>query len=538
MNIKKSKNSQVLILTYLFISVLIAVSTSLLFKAVNKRNTTLRQRQIKETFYLAEGAIEYAIDSFREAIANFQISPDIQNYDVEVSYQTLNNFTVEVNIQRKEDTDRIVIENGTYVYVRNYEIIAEVAHPENSSISLTLHQIIARRLIPAFQHAVFYNNDLEILPGPNMTLSGRIHSNHDIYIDSNNTLTVDSFYLHSAGDIFNRRKDQDRESPGDVRIRVDKPGSPQYEYMNGLDSDDPNWTQESQDRWRGTVQTAVHGVTELTTPSVGSIDSDGYYANQADVVIINDTIYKNGETLVEGVDYPTGAITHTTTFYNNREGKYVKMTEIDLRKLAGYAEGDPEGSPSFPNNLPSNGLIYATRTDSGNYQPGIRLKNGEKIYREGGLTTVTNQPLYIQGDYNTQDSQPSAIIADALNILSNNWNDSNSTQNLSQRTASETTINCAFIAGIDETTPGHYNGGLENYPRLHEKWSGVNLNIYGSFVALWESQVAQGAWHYGNPQYQAPIRNWHYNTLFDDPANLPPFTPWAVEAQRIAWWKE
>ena len=42
-----------------------------------------------------------------------------------------------------------------------------------------------------FQFAVFYTNDLEILPGPDMTLGGRVHCNGDIYLGCGGTLTVD-----------------------------------------------------------------------------------------------------------------------------------------------------------------------------------------------------------------------------------------------------------------------------------------------------------------------------------------------------------
>ena len=288
----------------------------------------------------------------------------------------------------------------------------------------------------------------------------------------------------------------------------------------------------------GTVQSADHGVTSLAAPSVGSIQPDGYYAQKADVVIENGTLKKGGVILTEGVDYPVGTLDTTTTFYNNREGTYVKMVDIDLRKLAGYAEGDPDGSPSFPNNLPSNGLLYATRTDAGSLQPGVRLLNGSNIESSIGLTVVTNDPLYMQGDYNTLSEKPTSVICDSLNLLSNNWDDSKSTQGLSSRVPTDTTYNCAFIAGVDETTPGSYNGGLENYPRLHESWSGVTLTIKGSFVALWNSSIASGGWAYGGSQYRAPIRDWHYNTAFNDSSKLPPFTPRAVEAQRIAWWRE
>lgn len=45
-----------------------------------------------------------------------------------------------------------------------------------------LQMDIKNRLIPLFQFAAFYKDDLEIFPGANMTLSGPVHTNADLYI--------------------------------------------------------------------------------------------------------------------------------------------------------------------------------------------------------------------------------------------------------------------------------------------------------------------------------------------------------------------
>ncbi|OIO36487.1 MAG: hypothetical protein AUJ74_02000 [Candidatus Omnitrophica bacterium CG1_02_44_16] len=536
---KTNKKGQALILSYIVILVLLVYSAGLWTKAISEKGITERDQLTAQAFYMAEGANEYAISAFSSAVANFVIPSNIATYNVTTIFTTFGNTTVDTTITRLEAADRLIVEGSTNIYAANYEVISTATHPQNSSIIITVHQIIARRLIPTFQHAVFYDQDLEMLPGPNMTITGRIHSNQDIYMDSSgNTLTVDSTYLHSAGDIFNKRKDASGPPAGTVSIRIDQGGPPTFANMDGLDSSSPTWPTDSTTRWKGTVQSSVHGVTRLTAPAVGSIQPGGYYATQANVSVVNNIIYKGGTALVEGTDYPTGTIaTTTSSFYSNREGKFIKMTTLDLNKLAGKT--GTCGAGSCPNNMPDNGLLYATRNDiSGIQEPGIKLINGSEIARAGGLTVVSNDPVYVKGDYNTVSEQPTSIIADSLNLLSNNWNDTNSTSSLSSRPATATTFNSAFVAGIDNTTTGNYNGGLENYPRLHENWTGRNLTIKGSFVALWNSSVANGGWTYGNPQYTAPNRIWAYNTAFNDPANLPPFTPWAVEAQRIAWWSD
>jgi len=69
---------------------------------------------------------------------------------------------------------------------------------------------------------------------------------------------------------------------------------------------------------------------------------------------------------------------------------------------------------------------------------------------------------------------------------------------------------------------------------LSEKWSGKTLTIRGSFVAIWNSLVAQGSWN--DSSYSPPIRDWDYDTDYQSGA-LPPMTPSAVEIVKGAWWQ-
>jgi hypothetical protein len=122
-----------------------------------------------------------------------------------------------------------------------------------------------------------------------------------------------------------------------------------------------------------------------------------------------------------------------------------------------------------------------------------------------GLTVASDQAMYAEGSYNAGDAsnpkQPAALIGDTLNVLSNNWsssaacrNDCQSRQTLTARPASSSVINSAFISGVDVTSTGNYNGGLENYPRFHENWSGATLTYRGSFVSLGAPLHNNGAW--------------------------------------------
>ena len=148
---------------------------------------------------------------------------------------------------------------------------------------------------------------------------------------------------------------------------------------------------------------------------------------------------------------------------------------------------------------------------------------------------VTENSIYVQGDYNTNNKVGAAVIADAVNLLSNSWDGSKGASS-SLPGASETSFNLAIITGNTETVGSKYNGGLENLPRFHESWSGVKCNITGSFVNTWESQYANAPWRYGGNVYKAPGRAWSYDTDFNTVANLPPFTPMAVTAENVAVW--
>jgi hypothetical protein len=154
---------------------------------------------------------------------------------------------------------------------------------------------------------------------------------------------------------------------------------------------------------------------------------------------------------------------------------------------------------------------------------GVRIRNGAYIGssipgapRPRGLTIVSDQPAYIQGDFNRNENWiPAAFLVDAINILSNAWDsDDRSRRPVAQRRASETEVNAAFLSGTDITggvegvggqDRGQYNGGLENYPRFHEAWqwpSGnnrtfVTFTYRGSFVSLGSSRKAAGRWCYG-----------------------------------------
>jgi hypothetical protein len=151
---------------------------------------------------------------------------------------------------------------------------------------------------------------------------------------------------------------------------------------------------------------------------------------------------------------------------------------------------------------------------------------------------ATQNPAYIQGDYNTVGNKvPAAVLADAITVLSNQWASNNSDAKgaleTSTRPASLTTINAAFALGPSaESTLGNSNGGLENSIRFLEDWTNQTFIYQGALVNLWHSQQARGPWTYGQ-YYTSPTRVWSYDTMFN--TSPPPGTPMGVLMLRGPW---
>ncbi len=176
----------------------------------------------------------------------------------------------------------------------------------------------------------------------------------------------------------------------------------------------------------------------------------------------------------------------------------------------------------------------------------------------GPLTVVAPEPIYIAGHYNvrptvggsssagtlnTANTKPAAVMGDAITILSETWEANLSdtgygSRAFGDRDASATTVNAAILAGIVETTTGQYSGGVENFPRFLEDWSGDTLTYNGSMVVMYPSQIATGLWQGTGSSigiYNPPGRNWAFDTNFRDPAKLPPGTPSVRVLVRGAW---
>lgn len=268
----------------------------------------------------------------------------------------------------------------------------------------------------------------------------------------------------------------------------------------------------------------------------------------------------------------TGTFRPASAFYDAREQTWVSVIDIDISKLnqlvsngsiTGWtgllyvSDGrattyNADGSvktAGTPVSGTVNGVNYTTTKRA------FRLINGTTLPLPGtitqdytitgspyltvkpGLTFVSDNPVYILGNYNTGGNPPSnsgtytsptvsgytrrqaAVVADSVTVLSTAWativnnqfvGDTNSAAGIGSRVAANTTINAALLAGNVPSGGGHYSGGGENHIRLLEDWSNKSLTYYGSMVQLFNSGQAIGKWNGNGSVYVAPLTNRYY----------------------------
>ena len=260
----------------------------------------------------------------------------------------------------------------------------------------------------------------------------------------------------------------------------------------------------------------------------------------------------------------------TGGLHDKRQAQDLNIVEIDVGVLKDLVHANDSGEwGGLPAHQPSewwNGVVYVdfpqigshgSRADNVNpasNEWGVKLTNAEVIPSPSfahsddiyGMSLATNQMLYVEGNYNADGNDgtgsatapdnagnfgqegaeaPAALIADSVTLLSQNWNDANSTRSRDDRLAVDTEISAAILTGnvpSGKSGSSSYSGGVENFPRFLENWNGKDLIIRGSIVALFESEVGTRRFGFSDV-YRPPNRNWGFHSKFGE-GYLPPGT--------------
>ena len=413
-------------------------------------------------------------------------------------------------------------------------------------IPAAVRQEVQLATVPIFQFAIFYSVELEINPGPNMTVSGRVHSNTNLFYRPGAALNFLSD-VTAAGEILNQRH-----------------------------ANDPSAWGSGTTTWGGKHDS---GTSSLTLP-IGTNNSPGAvfsvidvppggedpaspmgkqrYYNKADMVVLvsNSTVTVTSgafNSFATSIPWSQASsfIQTNASFFNKREGKTVKATQIDVSKLIAWSATNTSLRSALGGRDVSSIYVADQRTQISTTESGVRLVNGQTL-PSMGLTVASKNPLYVQGHYNaatahlgttnTTLTKPASLVGDAITVLSTAWSDGNSNLGLGSRIAADTTVNAALLAGIVPTAiyggSKQYSGGVENFPRFLEDWNGRSLRYNGSMVVMFYSQTATGLWLGTGGTigiYNPPQRDWSFDLNFMTGSKLPPCTPEMRVLIRSSW---
>lgn len=583
-----------MVLLVLMVTVGVAFEyTSTVSRNVQRSNVLLSGKSV------AEGAIDIAFGYWREA-CRAQTNLVLKTNDLDAiptpspgQFPSVPSFTV----KRGRSTDPNANETDTTKIISNYKIVAvdpqfnDLGDPNNSpppgigmsanaitynyiaaadvtmpalrgSITTKVRRVFQKQQLSPWNYAIFYADPLEIHPGPNLTITGWVHTNSNLYTGHSSLTFADKVTYGADWSIG--------FMPGDSSHSADTPASPNYptnlppatdvqHQPFGLDStrifssSDAN---PNNDSWHELIDPPVSGYTD---PLAGS----RYYDQAAFKISIaaddsvtvrkaNGNVISNSSGGQDKINYNAimSAITTGGSIQDNRETSTMRTTTIDVASLV-TSLTTSNAAVKLKN---WNGVLYVTATGPSGTKPAVKLINGT-VLPAGGLTVASQTPVYIQGDYNTgalnppsnsgdpttpqvtgYNRQPSAVVADAVTILSNSWADTNSFAGLSSRVASNTTVNTAIVSGIVASAGGNYSGGAENFPRFLEDWTGKSFTYYGSMVELFQSKTANGNWRYGGTVYNAPVRKWYFDNNFK--INTPPGSLMIISYLKGRWYTQ
>ncbi len=420
-------------------------------------------------------------------------------------------------------------------------------------------------VVPLFQATAFFEDTLELYKTAPMTIGGLVHTNSKAYVSSSvnpgsgnpPSLTFSGNLSYVGGyidGVWTDANNQQRDAPPQAwtwsGYSPNSSFTPTYSNggidqqvhsvsrMEPLGTDaatllDPTDSNPNNDSMRELIEPPNNAYPDPTP-----IAQRRLY-NKAGILMritgtptnpVTNVSTQNGTSLTASqIAALKGAISHQT-IYDRREGKNVDVTSFNLSQ----ARNTLNAAANF------NDILYIDDTTSTGYSDpkAIRLTNGSTL-PSGGLTVASQNPVYIQGDYNlgtVSTRVSSSVFADAVTILSNNWNDSNSSSTLKSRVATATTVNTAIVAGFlpsgwtnEYGVQYGYSGGLNNFPRFLEDWGSKAFTYNGSMIELFASKIATGEWDTGSI-YVPPNRIWDFDSRFVD--TPPPGSLDAVSMSR------
>ncbi len=407
--VSKSKRGSALITTLFLIGVMSTILAMLLRYSVSERKMNHRHKLRTQADNTAEAVVEYgfaqlsyafdnkttvASDTFKSTGAGALSVPaaarlraNTKYSDVEVFASAVPNSSL-VYIDPTEPGNLFDPLKGKFV--RAFEINlygkATVTDP-NGGPEITSHigQRFQVRDSPLFSHAIFYNLDLDIHPGPNMDISGPVHCNEDIRLAPYRYLKFHDT-VSTASHIFHQYEHKSTSRTGPIYIPDDN-GNLLNMYDNGwkdskigTGSISDDFRSYASNRWKGNLQTEAHGVADYKPVAFADYEEDDPSTSAYDPV-------NSGRAIIE----PPLPSSHADYNAEIEAQKMSEKTGLYFKWDTTSGTGDPVANPIVLNAYDGNGNLLDI-SDLGPTGGGLWELDDDAIYdrRRGDYISTIN----------------------------------------------------------------------------------------------------------------------------------------------------
>ncbi len=403
--------------------------------------------------YAAEGAGDDIMAQLDAAMQDGRVTADEV---AALETPVIPGFTVTKTVVTKGEAVLRTVTNGPFAGLYSTNQPFDITMTARDSTGARASAVIAVNTmsVPIFQFAVFYEQDMDLHPGPPMVITGRVHSNGNLYLTNNLTLagivtTPESTFRAlkrgplGVDNVF--IKDADGKA-----VKMDKDSR-----TVGRDAAYRAWSEE---RFDSRLMGKPHGVRPLKLPLPASMPprtlldprsgadapqvrsvkmawkADWYITVRAGVFAMADTTAMKAafcDSLVHvrppGLQVPSAADCRrifkprVNAFMDGREDRRPDLVDIHMDSLRLWSDANPAARSPRVLYVAFAGLPTGAAGDF----PALRLRQARQLPvprpdgDEGGLTIATAFPMYLLGDYNSASRRPAALMSDAIITLSN-----------------------------------------------------------------------------------------------------------------------
>ncbi|HTJ79101.1 MAG TPA: hypothetical protein VL357_08905 [Rariglobus sp.] len=315
---------------------------------------------------------------------------------------------------------------GKWVFRRDVSVLGRAtvfpASGATSPITSYVMEKISVRGAPLFAHAIFYNMDLEIFPGPDMTISGPVHANGNLYLYPGATLNFTD-QVTCTGGVYHAAKPNDSSSDGSsASTRTGSVNIPD-KSLNEVNLYTSYWRDSTKGNgtsgtawsdfrttisqvYNGNLQTGAFGIQNYSPVAIGT------YKEQTTTT--TDNSINTGRTIIEPTNYPVSTDPDYSSKmeveeqkFSNDAGIYIQVTPgTGSITITSRSKTDPTKNKSLTLTSGSNLITYTPyQSVNTSYSVGSKITSGTNKNKypvtptiststSAGTTTTTGSVTY------------------------------------------------------------------------------------------------------------------------------------------------